>query len=146
MPDKAGDVYSDIVKQDPADIDAVKGAKDAIAKASMKKQKWEEAESFRDVMKDADDAAEQESANRAAMTKEQMLEKLEKVSAAYAADNQNLQLVKELGSLYEQLEDWPNAHSFFQYAYELSNKDVALENKATAMKDKASSRCARACG
>ena len=138
MPDKAGDVYSDIVKQDPADIDAVKGAKDAIAKASMKKQKWEEAESFRDVMKDADDAAEQESANRAAMTKEQMLEKLEKVSAAYAADNQNLQLVKELGSLYEQLEDWPNAHSFFQYAYELSNKDVALENKATAMKDKAS--------
>lgn len=137
MPDKAADVYNDIVKQDSADIDAVKGAKDATARASMKKQKWEEAQSFRDVMKSSDDAAEQEAANRAAMTRDQMMEKLEKLSAAYAEDNQNLKLVKEIGSLYEQLEDWPNAYSFFQYAYELSNKDVALENKATYMKDKA---------
>ncbi len=137
MPDEAADVYNDIVKQDSADIDAVKGAKDATARASMKKQKWEEAQSFRDVMKSSDDAAEQEASNRAAMTRDQMMEKLERLSAAYAEDNQNLQLVKEIGSLYEQLEDWPNAYSFFQYAYELSNKDVALENKATYMKDKA---------
>lgn len=137
MPDEAADVYNDIVKQDSADIDAAKGAKDATARASMKKQKWEEAQSFRDVMKSTDDAAEQEAANRAAMTNDQMMEKLEKLSADYASDNQNLQLVKEIASLYEQLEDWPNAYSFFQYAYELSNKDVALENKATYMKDKA---------
>jgi len=137
MPDKAADVYNDIVKQDSADIDAVKGSKDATARASMKKQKWEEAQSFRDVMKDSGDAAEQEAANRAAMTRDQMMEKLEKLSAAYAEDNQNLKLVKEIASLYEQLEDWPNAYSFFHYAYELSNKDVALENKAAYMKDKA---------
>ncbi|WP_435895048.1 tetratricopeptide repeat protein [Oceaniferula spumae] len=137
MPDKAADVYNDIVKQDSADIDAVKGAKDATARASMKKQKWEEAQSFRDVMKSSDDAAEQEAANRAAMTRDQMLEKLAKLSEAYASDNENLKLVKDIGSLYEQLEDWPNAYSFFQYAYELSNKDVALQNKATYMKDKA---------
>ena len=45
--------------------------------------------------------------------------------------------MKDIASLYEQLEDWPNAYSFFQYAYELSDKDVALENKAVYMKDKA---------
>ena len=82
MPDKAADVYNDIVKQDSSDIDAVKGSKDATARASMKKQKWEEAQSFRDVMKSTDDAAEQEASNRAAMTREQLMEKLEKLSVA----------------------------------------------------------------
>jgi len=138
MPEEAADVYNDICKQDATDIDAVKGSKDATARASMKKQKWEEAQSFRDVMKSTDDAAEQESSNRAAMTRDQMLEKLTRLSEAYAEDNQNLKLVKDIGSLYEQLEDWPNAYSFFNYAYELSNKDVALQNKATYMRDKSS--------
>lgn len=137
MPDKAADVYADIVKEDPTDIDAVKGGKDATARASMKKQKWEEAESFRDVLKSSEDSAELEAANRAAMTQDQMMEKLAKLSEDYASDNQNLSLVKEIASLYEQLEDWPNAHSFFDYAYNLSNKDVALQNKAAYMKDKA---------
>ncbi|MBT8037612.1 MAG: tetratricopeptide repeat protein [Verrucomicrobiae bacterium] len=136
MPDKAADVYNDICKQDNTDIDAVKGSKDATARASMKKQKWEEAQSFRDVMKSGDDASELESANRAAMTSDQMQEKLERLSAEYAADNQNLRLVKEIAGLYEQMEDWPNAYSFFNYAYELSSKDVALQNKAAYMKDK----------
>lgn len=137
MPDKAADVYNDIVKQDAADIDAVKGSKDATARASMKKQKWEEAQSFRDVMKSGDEAAELEAANRAAMTRDQMLEKLARLSEQYAADNQNLTLVKEVANLYEQLEDWPNAYSFYQYAFELSHQDVALQNKAEYMKDKA---------
>ncbi|NWK57120.1 tetratricopeptide repeat protein [Verrucomicrobiaceae bacterium N1E253] len=136
-PDKAADVYNDIVKQDVTDMDAVKGSKDATARASMKKQKWEEAESFRDVMRSGDDAAELESANRAAMTRDQMMEKLARLSEDYAGDNQNLALVKEIADLYEQLEDWPNAYSFFQYAFELSQKDVALQNKAAYMKDKA---------
>lgn len=137
-PDKAADVYNDIVKHDPTDIHATKGAKDATARASMKKQKWEEAQSFRDVMKSGDDAAELEAANRAAMTQDQMQEKLSKLSADYAQDNQNLNLVKEIGDLYEQLEDWPNAFSFFQYAFDLSQGDVALQAKAAYMKDKAS--------
>lgn len=137
LPDKAAAVYNDIVKQDATDIDAVKGSKDATARDSMKKQKWEEAQSFRDVMKSGDDNAELEASNRAAMTRDQMLEKLAVLSEQYAADNENLSLVKEVGNLYEQLEDWPNAYSFYSYAYELSNRDVALQNKAAYMKDKA---------
>ena len=138
MPQEAADVYNDIVKQDATDIDAVKGAKDATARASMKKQKWEEAQSFKDVLKSGEESAEAEAANRAAMTRDQMLEKLAQLSEQYQQDNENLKLVKEIATLYEQLEDWPNAYSFFHYAYELSNKDVALQNKAAYMKDKAS--------
>jgi tetratricopeptide (TPR) repeat protein len=136
-PGKAADVYNDILKQDATDMHATKGSKDATARASMKKQKWEEAQSFRDVMKSGDDAAELEASNRAAMTRDQLQDKLMKLSEQYAADNQNLALVKEIGSLYEQLEEWPNAYSFFQYAFDLSNGDVALQNKAAYMKDKA---------
>lgn len=72
------------------------------------------------------------------MTRDQMLEKLGKLSEQYQEDNENLKLVKDIAHLYEQLEDWPNAYSFYQYAYDLSNKDVALQNKAAYMKDKAS--------
>lgn len=136
-PDKAADVYNDIVKQDSTDMDAIKGGKDATARASMKKQKWEEAQSFRDVMKSGDDAAELEASNRAAMTKDQMHEKMTNLFEQYAENNQDLALVKEIANLYEQLEDWPNAYSFFQYAFELSHADVALQNKAAYMKDKA---------
>ncbi len=138
MPQEAADVYSDIVKQDSTDIDAVKGSKDATARASMKKQKWEEAQSFRDVLKSGDDSADVESANRAAMTADQMEEKLAQLSAEYEKDNQNLALVKQIAHLYEQMESWPDAYSFYQYAFDLSDKDVALQNKAAYMKDKAS--------
>ena len=137
LPDKAAEVYSDIVKQDPTDMDAVKGSKDATARASMKKQKWEEAESFRDVMKSGDETAELEASNRAAMTKEQMHEKLLKLSSEYEKDVENLALVKQIADLYEQLEQWPEAFSFYNYAYELSQGDIALKNKAAYMKDKA---------
>jgi tetratricopeptide (TPR) repeat protein len=104
----------------------------------MKKQKWEEAQSFRDVLKSGDDSADVESANRAAMTADQMEEKLAQLSAEYEKDNQNLALVKQIAHLYEQMESWPDAYSFYQYAFDLSDKDVALQNKAAYMKDKAS--------
>ena len=137
MPAQAAEAYGTICEQDPTDMSAVKGSKDATAKASMKKQNWEGAQDIKDLMKDSGETAELEAENRAAMTKDQLKEKLAKLSAEYAADNQNLSLVKQIGDIYEQLEDWPNAYSFFNYAYTLSNKDVALKSKAEKMQDKA---------
>lgn len=137
MPSEAAAVYTTISKEDPTDMSAVKGSKDATARASMKKQNWENAQDIKELMKDSGETADLEAANRAAMTKDQLRERLASVSAEYAQDNQNLSLVKQIGDIYEQLEDWPNAHSFYDYAYSLSNKDVALQNKAEAMKDKA---------
>lgn len=136
LPDKAAGVYQDIVRQDPNDIDAIKGEKDATARASMKKQKWEEAQSFRDVMKDSDEALKLEAANRAAMTRDQLEAKLVTLSERYAENAQDLATVKEIASLYEQLEDWSESYTFFEYAYRLSHGDIALQNKADSMKQK----------
>lgn len=137
FPDKAADVYSDIIRLDPTDTDAIKGGKDATARASMKKQNWEDAKGFRDVMKDTEQAAQLEAANRAAMTRDQMQEKLVELNQKFAADPKNLLLAKEIANTYEHLEDWVNAHAFYSLAYDLSSMDVALQSKAAFMKSKA---------
>jgi len=136
FPDKAADVYADIIRRDPTDIDAVKGGKDSVARASMKKQKWEEAQGMRDVMRDTEESARLEASNRAAMTRDQLQDKLKKFMERFASDENNLVLVKEIASLHEQLEDWANAYSFYTRAYDLSSRDVALQTKAAFMKNK----------
>lgn len=133
---KAAEVYQDILKQDPTDSAAIKGEKDSTARASMEKQKWGEETSMRDLMRNKGEAEKMEKASRTGMTREQMEERRDELAHAYAEDQNNLGVVKELGSIYERLEDWPNALSFYEWAFSLSNGDVALRSKADAMSDK----------
>ncbi|MEN8869715.1 MAG: hypothetical protein ABF380_02640, partial [Akkermansiaceae bacterium] len=132
----ASRVYRDIVKQDPGDGEAVRGEKDCSAKASMQQNRMSENSSFKDMVK-SDEAAELEKASRTALTKEQLEERAGELAAQYEADPNNLAVVKQLAQTYEQLEDWNTCHSFYSWAYELSNGDVALRAKANEIKDKA---------
>ena len=134
---QAADVYNDIIKHHPTDGRAIKGAKDASARASMQKQKWDENADMRSLMKDQSEFEELEKASRTGLTREQMEERRDKVIEKYNADPNHLATVKELAGLYEQLEDWGNAHTFYHWAHSLSNGDVALATKASVMKDKA---------
>jgi len=137
MPAEASEVYNDIVGLDPTDSDAIKGAKDASARASMKKQRWEQADNVRDLMKDESEVEELEKASRAGMTRDQLEAKRDQLIAKYNEDQNDLATVKELAATYENLEDWPMAASFYDWAHQLSKGDVALENKASIMRDKA---------
>ncbi len=134
--DVATDVYNDIVKQDPGDIHAVKGAKDSSARASMKKQKWEDAESIDDLKKDTAEMAEIEASDRAAMTKDQQVEKLAQLIQQYQADQNNLIVVKDIANLYEEMENWKDAHAFYDWAFQISNGDAALKLKAGQIGDR----------
>ncbi|MGJ8695149.1 MAG: tetratricopeptide repeat protein [Verrucomicrobiaceae bacterium] len=136
---EAAAVFRDIVKQDPADGAAIKGEKDSSAKASMQKNNLSETSSFKDIIK-GDEAAELEKASRTALTKEQLLERAGELGAAYEADPHNLALVKDLAATYEQLEDWPLAHQFYDWAHQISGGDVALRSRAEAMKDMSKSK------
>lgn len=133
----ASEVYNDIIKHSPADSVAIKGAKDSSAKASMMKQKWDENADMRSLMRNAGQNEELEKANRTGLTKEQLEERRDRIIEKYNADPNNLAVVKDLAGIYEQLEDWHNAFTFYGWAHTLSNGDVALENKAAAMKDNA---------
>ena len=137
QPDKASDVYNDIVKQDPSDIDAVKGAKDSSARASMKKQKWDQSQSMDDLRRDAEGDQALEDSDRAALTRDQMREKLANLMEQYQADQNNLAVVKQIADLYEQMEYWPDSYVFYNWAHQISNGDVTLKNKADLMKQKA---------
>jgi tetratricopeptide (TPR) repeat protein len=133
----ASEVYNDIIKHHPTDGIAIKGSKDASARASMQKQKWDENADMRSLMRDSAQFEELEKATRTGLTMEQLLERRDKVIEKYNADPNHLATVKELAGIYEQLEDWHNAETFYAWAHSLSAGDVALATKASAMKDRA---------
>ena len=137
MPSKATEVYNDIIKQAPTDSAAIKGAKDASARASMKKQRWDENTSMRDLMRDAEANEELEKAARSGLTREQLESRRDNVIEKYNSDPNNIATAKELAALYEQLEDWSNAYTFFHWAHSLSNGDIALFTKSAQMRDRA---------
>ena len=134
---EAASVYEDIVKANPADIDAVKAAKDCTARASMLSNRNESGE-LELKQKDSEETLALEKASRTALTREQMEAKRDDLAAQYAADQNNLHVVRDLAEVYENLEDWSNAHTFYGWGFQISNNDVALKGKASEMKDKAS--------
>jgi predicted Zn-dependent protease len=136
-PTAAAEVYNDILKQVPNDSAAIKGGKDASARASMKKQRWDENTSMRDLMKDAAANEELEFAGRTGLTREQLEARRDKLVEKYSQDTNHLSTVKDLAAIYEQLEEWANAHTFFEWAHTLSNGDVALATKSGQMRDRA---------
>ncbi len=137
QPMLASDVYNDIIKHHPTDGAAIKGSKDASARASMQKGKWDENADMKTLMRDKAQFEELEKAARTGLTRDQLEERRDQAVNKYNEDPNNLAVVKELAGLYEQLEDWHNAHTFFSWAHSLSNGDVALDTKANAMKDRA---------
>jgi len=136
-PTQAAEVYNDILKQVPNDGPAIKGAKDASARASMQKSRWDENTSMKDLMRDAEANEELEKAGRTGLTREQLEARRDKTIEKYNADPNNLGASKELAGIYEQLEDWANSFTFYNWAHSLSSGDVALETKSAAMRDRA---------
>ena len=134
-PTKANEVYNTIIKHHPTDGRAIKGAKDASARASMQKARWDEKSDMRSLLRDADESAALEKASRTGLTREQLKERRNQIIDKYSADPNTLGVSKELANIYEQLEDWQNAYTFYHWSHGLSNGDVALAAKAAAMKD-----------
>ena len=137
LPSLASEVYNDIIKIAPTDSAAIKGAKDSSARASMKKARWDENSSMKDLMRDSEANEELEKAGRTGLTRDQLEARRDKIIVKYNEDPNSLGTAKELAAVYEQLEDWSNAYTFFNWAHSLSNGDVALETKSAAMHDRA---------
>lgn len=135
-PQKAADVYRDIIKHHPTDSAAIKGEKDCTARASMKKGGWSEQAEMKSLLRNQGESADLESQSKSGLTRDQLEDRRDRLIAKYIEDNNQLGVVKDLANIYEQLEDWANAHTFYAWAFTLSNGDVALQTKAGHMKDK----------
>ena len=134
---KAAKVYQTIAKEDPTDAVAIKGEKDCMAKASM-------IESTQSVggqatLKTRDDSLrlQLEKQSKTGLTKDQLAERRDELLNAYAANQHDLQTARGLGEIYEQLDDYSNAYTFYHWAFQLSENDATLISKADAMKNKA---------
>lgn len=131
--DKAANIFDQIVRLDPSDLNATQKAKNASARSSMAKSNFEG--SFRDNLRDTGQAKELEAKSRTGKTKEQIQQQIDLYQAQYAEDNNNLNTVKILAGLYEEFEDFESALAYYEWAFQLSNGDVSLERKVVEIRE-----------
>ncbi len=135
---EAAETYRRILNIDRTDAIAQRGEKDCAARATMKQGNWEGKGDFRTKMKNKSATTDLESADKMGLTRAEMEQRLAQLSEQYAADNTNLQIVRDIASIYEQMEDYANSYSFYAYAYELSGgADLSINDKAMEMREKA---------
>ena len=134
---EAAETYRRILQIDRTDPVAQRGEKDCAARASMRQGNWEGSGDFRSKMKNKNATADLESADKVGLTRAELEARLAQLSQEYAADNTNLQVVKSIASVYEQMEDFANSYSFYAYAFQLSgNTDLSINDKAMEMREK----------
>ncbi len=134
---EAAETYRRVLQIDRTDPVAQRGEKDCAARASMKQGNWESSGDFRSKMKNKNATTELETADKVGLTRAEMEARLAQLSEQYAADNTNLQVVKNIASLYEQMEDYGNAYSFYAYAFQLGGSaDFSINDKAMEVREK----------
>lgn len=133
LPAKAVDVYGKILVIAPNDLTAVKGGKDAAAGASMQKGGWEKEETtYRDLIKDKDQAVALEQQGRVYRSDDMIENLLAELSEKYNQDPQNVDNARKIAELYEQKNDLENAVTWYRYAAELTgNADSAIVRKVS---------------
>ncbi len=132
-PGKAAEIYQRILAIAPNDLAAVKGAKDSAAAASMMSGGWDREETtYRDLIKDKDQAVALEQQSRVVRSEEMIDNLLAELHAKAEAEPGVVDTARRIAELYEQKEDWENATNWFGYAASLTNNsDMALVRKAS---------------
>lgn len=133
LPEKALVLYQKITAISPNDLAAIKGTKDAAASNSMKKGGWDKEEtSYRDLIKDKDQAVALEQQSRVVRSEEMLDNLLVELHAKAEAEPGSVDTARRIAELYEQKEDYEQAANWFNYAAALSNNsDSALVRKAS---------------
>src|SRR5438128_2691599 len=131
------EVCNRITEIDPLDAPALRLGKDASARASMKRGGWTEAESYRDLIKDKDVAISLEQQSRMRLTGEALDQQIAETYVRHKAEPANIDLVRRLGALNEQKEDFEAAIRWYQDAADLTKgADTGLARKVSDLKIK----------
>lgn len=127
QPDKARECYEAILRLRPNDSEALKGMKDATAMASMMQGGWEQAKSYRDVIRDKAQAESLEQAARAVKTDDILSNQIREIEGRLQTEPDNLVHYRRLGELYTQKKNFDKAMEYFNFALERSGGDPSLE-------------------
>jgi tetratricopeptide (TPR) repeat protein len=134
QPDKAGEIFSAILKVDPKDMVAVKGEKDAAARNSIRTGGWNTGGGPTPAKGDGD-KERLERGNKQGMTPEQMEAYLQDLYADHQADTTNINHVRSIAELLEKMENLDSAMEWYSYALDLNPADVALVRKKELLQD-----------
>ncbi|MCK5851073.1 MAG: tetratricopeptide repeat protein [Kiritimatiellae bacterium] len=125
----------DLSPRDPA---ALKALKDAMAVDSMSKDKWvetaEKGESFRNILKDSDEAAMLERENKSVMTGSDSSVLIDEAIAKIENDPQNINYHRALTRLYVRDQNFDDAISTLQNAIKLSPGDPELDRAMSVIR------------
>jgi tetratricopeptide (TPR) repeat protein len=103
----------------------------------MKRGGWTEAESYRDLIKDKDEAISLEQQSRIRLTGEALEQQIAETYARHQAEPENLDFARRLAALSEQKEDLESAIRWYQYAADLAKgADTGLLRKISDLKIK----------
>jgi tetratricopeptide (TPR) repeat protein len=131
------EAYNQITAINPLDPQALRLGKDASARASMKRGGWTQAESYRDLIKNKEEAISLEQQNRIRLTGEALDQQIAETYARHQAEPENLDVARRLGALNEQKDDLESAIRWYQYAADLTKGgDIALLRKISDLKVK----------
>jgi tetratricopeptide (TPR) repeat protein len=127
------EIFRRILRESPNDLAAVKGEKDAEAAASMKRGGWEKEETtYRDLIKDKDQAVALEQQSRVVRSDEMIENLLAELHAKADSEPGGVDTARRIAELYEQKDDLESAANWFTYAAALTNNsDTALVRKAS---------------
>jgi tetratricopeptide (TPR) repeat protein len=131
------EVYNQITAIDPLDAQALRLGKDASAQASMKRGRWTEAESYRDLIKDKREAISLEQQSRIQLTGEALDQQIAETYTRHQAELENPEFAMRLGALNERKEDFQSAIRWYQHAADLTQgADTGLLRKISDLKIK----------
>ena len=131
------EVYNQIAALNPLDAQALRLGKDASARASMKRGGWTQAESYRELIKNKEEAMSLEQQSRIRLTGEALDQQIAEIYARHQAEPENLDLARRLGALNEQKDDFESAIGWYQYSADLTKgADIGLLRKISDLKIK----------
>lgn len=119
-PSRAVDLYNRILAIAPNDLAAIKGSKDASAALTVHKGGWAVADSYRDLIKNKEEAVSLEQQSRVVRSEEMIEQQIAELSAAVQEDPTSIDKSRKVAALYEQKEDFENALAWYRYVLDLT--------------------------
>lgn len=128
-PDKAYGIFEQVFKLKPDDADAFKAMKDATANSAMKKGGWGKDGSYRDKMKDQDQAKSLEQQDRVVKSEDAIDVQIAEIEAKLQQTPSNLAMARQLARLYRQRGNYDHALDIFLQVQKHTAGDPALEKE-----------------
>ncbi len=117
-----------LVQIDPSNGEALSFLKNITALITSKKGGWEQAEDYRGLLRNKEQAAQLEQASKVVKSEEAILEQIQSLYNRLQTEPGNISVAKQIAALSQQRGDLAAALEWYRYAYELSGRsDPSIE-------------------